>query len=123
MDETCLPFKMYLGHVMWLTDKCDAIFIPRMGGYSSREKMCTRFEALPDLAANIFRDEQIRILTVSYDWYEKTTEEKVYLELGESLGRPRKQVKKALCRRQKAAGYLAEDTGKKAAKEPGQRQI
>ncbi len=95
VDETCLPFKMYLGHVMWLTDKCDAIFIPRMGGYSSREKMCTRFEALPDLAANIFRDEQIRILTVSYDWYEKTTEEKVYLELGESLGRPRKQVKKA----------------------------
>lgn len=84
VDETCLPFKMYLGHVMWLLGKCDAIFVPRMGGYKTREKMCTRYEALPDLVKNIFREEQIRIVTVSYDWYEKATEEKVYTELGMS---------------------------------------
>ena len=74
VDETCLPFKMYLGHVMWLLGKCDAVFVPRTGGYTAREKMCTRYEALPDLVRNIFREEQIRILTVSYDWYVKTTE-------------------------------------------------
>lgn len=45
VDETCLPFKMYLGHVMWLLGKCDAIFIPRTGGYQKREKFCTRYEA------------------------------------------------------------------------------
>ena len=118
VDETCLPFKMYLGHVMWLTDKCDDIFIPRMGGYSNREKMCTRFEALPDLAGNIFRDEQIRIFTVSYDWYEKTTEEKVYLELGESLGRPRKQVKKAY-----AAAKKRQDTWLKTREKKQQKSL
>ena len=95
VDETCLPFKMYLGHVMWLIGKCDAVFVPRMGGYDSREKMCTRYEALPDLVRNIFREEQIPVLTVSYDWYTKTTEEKVYMELGSALGRTKKEAKKA----------------------------
>lgn len=95
IDETCLPFKIYLGHVMELMGKCDAIFVPRTGGYRTREKMCTRYEALPDLIRNIFREEQIRILTVSYDWYDNTKEEKVYLELGTELGKTRKEIKKA----------------------------
>lgn len=95
IDETCLPFKLYLGHVEELLGKCDAIFVPRMGGYKTREKMCTRYEALPDLIRNIFREEHIQILTVSYDWYTKTDEEKVYMELGLSLGKSRKDVKKA----------------------------
>lgn len=95
IDETCLPFKMYLGHVTELLGKCDVLFIPRMGGYKPTEKMCTRYEALPDLIRNIFRDEGVRVLTVSYDWYTKTTEEKVYIELGGTLGKTKKEAKKA----------------------------
>lgn len=95
IDETCLPFKMYLGHVMELIGKCDVIFVPRMGGYLAKEKMCTRYEALPDLVRNIFREERVRILTVSYDWYDKTKEERVYQELGAELGKTKKEVKKA----------------------------
>ncbi len=102
VDESCLPFKMYLGHVMWLLGKCDAVFVPRTGGYTAREKMCTRYEALPDLVRNIFREEQIRILTVSYDWYVKTTEEKVYVELGAVLGKTKKEAKKAYSRAKKS---------------------
>ena len=116
VDETCLPFKMYLGHVMWLFGKCDVIFIPRMGGYSEREKMCTRYEALPDLLRNIFREEGIRVLTVSYDWYTKTTEEKVYLELGATLGKSKKEVKRAYVHARKY-----QDTWMKS-KEKGQDQ-
>ena len=101
IDETCLPFKMYLGHVMELMGKCDAISVPRTGGYRTTEKMCTRYEALPDLIRNIFREEQIRILTVSYDWYEKTKEEKVFLELGTELGKTKKEIKKAYARARK----------------------
>ena len=124
VDETCLPFKMYLGHVMELMGKCDAVFIPRMGGFKTREKMCTRYEALPDLVKNIFRDEQIPVLTVSYDWYDRTTEEKVYLELGDKLGKTKKETKKAyifakkqqeawLKSREKAQNQLMEKEGTK----------
>lgn len=102
VDETCLPFKMYLGHVIWLLGKCDAVFVPRTAGYDAREKMCTRYEALPDLVRNIFRGEQIRVLTVSYDWYMNTSEEKVYLELGAVLGKTKKEAKKAYSRAKKA---------------------
>lgn len=113
VDETCLPFKMYLGHVMWLMEKCDAIFVPRMGGYNAKEKMCTRYEALPDLVRNIFREEQVRVLTVSYDWYTKTTEEKVYVELGTSLGKTKKEAKRAysLAKKHQDAWLKAKNKG------------
>ncbi len=94
-DETCLPFKLYLGHVESLLGECDAIFVPRMGGYRPKEKMCTRYEALPDLVKNIFRNQHPNILTVSYDWYDHTDEAKVYLSLGAALGRSKSESKKA----------------------------
>ncbi len=124
IDETCLPFKIYLGHVRELLGKCDAIFIPRMGGYKPREKLCTRYEALPDLVRNIFREEQISILTVSYDWYTPVSEEQVYMELGQQLCRSKKEIKKAyaaarkyqdnLCReRERRQNELLENKGTK----------
>lgn len=113
VDETCLPFKMYLGHILCLEGKCDAVFVPRMGGYNVREKMCTRYEALPDLAANIFRDSGLRILTVSYDWYEKTTEEKVYIQLGEQLGRSKREARKAYAHAKKQQDAFLKSREKK----------
>lgn len=95
IDETCLPFKVYLGHVKELIGKCDAVFVPRMGGFESKERMCTRYQSLPDLVENIFKENQLQILTVSYDWYDHTKEEKVYMELGLRLGKTKKEVKKA----------------------------
>lgn len=95
IDETCLPFKVYLGHVKELIGKCDAVFVPRMGGFESKERMCTRYQSLPDLVENIFKGTQLQILTVSYDWYDHIKEEKVYMELGLCLGKTKKEVKKA----------------------------
>ena len=94
IDETCLPFKVYLGHVKELIGKCDAVFVPRMGGFESKERMCTRYQSLPDLVENIFKGTQLQILTVSYDWYDHTKEEKVYMELGLCLGKTKKEVKR-----------------------------
>ena len=102
IDETCLPFKIYLGHIKEMIGKCDAVFIPRMGGYESRERMCTRYQSLPDMVGNIFKGSSLQILTVSYDWYDHTKEEKVYLELGLSLGKTRKEIKKAYNQAKKA---------------------
>ena len=95
IDETCLPFKVYLGHVKELIGKCDVVFVPRMGGFESKERMCTRYQSLPDLVKNIFKGTQLQILTVSYDWYDHIKEEKVYMELGLCLGKTKKEVKKA----------------------------
>ena len=29
VDESCLPSKIYLGHISYLSDKCDYILVPR----------------------------------------------------------------------------------------------
>ena len=57
---------------------------------------------LPDLIANIFRRRTASpSQTVSYDWYDKTNEEAVYLKLAETLGKTKKEGKKGLQQRQK----------------------
>ncbi len=73
IDETCLPTKLLIGHVDWLIDKCDYVFVPRVAfwrGYS----MCTKFLAQTDLVSNTFREKAVKLLY--YNVYDK----KVYRE-------------------------------------------
>lgn len=54
LDETCLPVKLYYGHVSWLKDKVDYIFIPRIISVERKEYICPKFMGLPDMIkANI----------------------------------------------------------------------
>lgn len=54
LDETCLPVKLYYGHVAWLKDKVDYIFIPRLVSVEKKEYICPKFMGLPDIIkANI----------------------------------------------------------------------
>jgi len=47
--DTCLPVKVFLGHVIWLTDKCDRIFIPAVRSVEPKVYNCSKFLGLPDL--------------------------------------------------------------------------
>lgn len=49
VDEICLPFKLFFGHVESLKDKVDLIFVPRMVSISKREWICPKFLGLPDM--------------------------------------------------------------------------
>ena len=53
-DETCLSLKIFIGEVMELKDKCNAIFIPRLFSIKEHEQVCTNFNALYDLIHNLF---------------------------------------------------------------------
>ena len=33
IDEGCLSLKIYLGHVQWLLDRCDLVFVPRVANF------------------------------------------------------------------------------------------
>ena len=48
IDECCLSYKIYIGHVLYLKDKCDYILIPRICDYGKKEKVCTRFNGIYD---------------------------------------------------------------------------
>ncbi|MEN6412894.1 MAG: acyl-CoA dehydratase activase-related protein [Veillonellales bacterium] len=55
MDESCLPLKVYLGHVDALLPECSHIFVPRIAQYHPNFHFCAKFAGLPDIVQNTFR--------------------------------------------------------------------
>ena len=47
--DTCLPVKVFLGHVITLVKKCDYIFIPAIRSVKSKVYNCSKFLGLPDM--------------------------------------------------------------------------
>jgi predicted nucleotide-binding protein (sugar kinase/HSP70/actin superfamily) len=47
--ETCLPVKVYCGHVLSLAGKCDYIFIPDLRSLKKDSYNCSKFLGLPDI--------------------------------------------------------------------------
>lgn len=96
IDETCLSSKIYMGHVEYLIDKCDYIFVPRiatLGG--TKEIVCSKFQAIYDLVNTTFREQNIKLLYYSIDIINKDTELKAFLKMGKFLGKNKAQILKA----------------------------
>ena len=87
VDEACITSKIYLGHVEWLLDKCDYILVPRISDCGSAGKVCTKFQAIYDLAANTFRDRNIKLLYYNVDSSVADSEMAAFLKMGRFLGR------------------------------------
>jgi predicted nucleotide-binding protein (sugar kinase/HSP70/actin superfamily) len=47
--DTCMPAKVYMGHVLALIGKCDYIFIPVIRSVKPRVFNCAKFLGLPDM--------------------------------------------------------------------------
>jgi len=47
--DTCLPTKIYLGHVLSLAENCDYIFIPAIRSVKSKAYNCSKLLGLPDM--------------------------------------------------------------------------
>lgn len=83
MDEACLSLKIYMGHVWYLTDKVDYIFVPRIVSLEKGMKLCTYFSALYDIVKNTF---DVKVLGLNIDVDKNITEEDAFIKLGEELG-------------------------------------
>ncbi len=51
--ETCLPVKIFFGHVVFLADKCDYMFIPAIRSLGGKAYNCSKFLGLPDMTKAI----------------------------------------------------------------------
>lgn len=54
VDESCLPLKVYLGHVDSLLPECSHIFAPRVACFHPGFHFCAKFAGLPDIIYNTF---------------------------------------------------------------------
>ena len=84
IDEACLACKVFLGHAASLLERCDCLFVPRVANFEEAGIFCTKFEALPDMTQNLFRD--CRVLSCEVDGKRKIGEKEAFLSLGKQLG-------------------------------------
>jgi len=59
VDESCLPLKVYMGHVASLLDRCDLILVPHYRRLGKNDEFCVRFWGLYDMVQNTFVDAKL----------------------------------------------------------------
>lgn len=91
-DEMCLSFKIYLGHIDYLKDKCDYILVPRIDNYGSSNQTCTNFLAAFDIINNLF---ETKILDYNINLEGNNNELDGFLRIGKLLNKSRYDVIKA----------------------------
>lgn len=75
-NETCLPVKVFHGHVANLKDRVDYVFIPRYQSTGKNEYTCPKFCALPDMtASNLGRGIKIIEVKINIDAHPGETAE------------------------------------------------
>jgi predicted nucleotide-binding protein (sugar kinase/HSP70/actin superfamily) len=89
--ETCFSNKVYWGHLLWLDQKCNFIFIPRLKTNAEKLEYCPKFFGLPDLAKILVKTP---ILTETFDSKKRAFERNLEM-LGRKLDRNAKEVKEA----------------------------
>ena len=56
VSETCLPIKVYVGHILNLLDKgVDKIFVPSIQSIDHKIYNCSKIRGLPDLIRNVVK--------------------------------------------------------------------
>ena len=59
VDEACLPVKIFLGHVAYLVDKADFIFVPGIKSTEPKRYYCPQIIALPETSTLTFNDKKV----------------------------------------------------------------
>jgi predicted nucleotide-binding protein (sugar kinase/HSP70/actin superfamily) len=89
--ETCFSNKVYFGHLKWLDQKCDLIFVPRLKTNKEKLEYCPKFFGLPDLAKILIKT---KILTETFDEKKEKFEESL-VKLGKKVGKQKEEIKVA----------------------------
>ena len=54
VSDTCLPIKVYIGHVLNLIEKgCDVIFVPSLQSSGHKINNCSKIRGLPEIIRNV----------------------------------------------------------------------
>ena len=71
VTETCLPIKVYIGHILNLIDKgIDKIFVPSIQSIAPKIYNCSKIRGLPDLVRNVVKRD-FTIIEATLDKSEK----------------------------------------------------
>ncbi len=93
--DTCLPVKIFCGHVLALVDKCDYIFIPALRSVKSKIYNCSKFLGLPDMTRAVIPEcPPILDIDIDINKGKRRLYQAIYV-LGRHLSRSPLKVRKA----------------------------
>ena len=87
-DETCIPCKIYLGHINYLKDKCDKVLVPRFLGIEKQRIECIKFNSIYDVVKNTLED--VELLEYDIDYTKNKYEKMEFIKLGNMLNKKTK---------------------------------
>ncbi len=93
VDETCVPVKLFLGHVDALRDKADYILVPRIVTLAKDETACVKFLGAYDVARNSVPG--IRLLEYNVDVKNKIYERPELCRVGRTFEPDARKVRRA----------------------------
>src|SRR5574344_2839330 len=71
VTETCLPIKVYVGHILNLLEKdIDKIYIQSLQSIAPKIYNCSKIRGLPDLIRNVIKQD-FEMIEATYDKSEK----------------------------------------------------
>ncbi len=83
-DETCIPCKIYLGHIDYLKNKCDIVLVPRYLGNEKLRIECIKFNSIYDVVKNTFKN--LKTIEYNIDYTTRKFEKQEFIRLGNQLG-------------------------------------
>ena len=69
IDECCLSYKIYIGHVLYLSKNCDYILVSRICDYGKKDKVCTRLNGTFDNIKYLISPAQIIEYNIEHTKY------------------------------------------------------
>ncbi len=84
VDESCLPMKVFLGHVAALEGRCDAVFVPRLESLTPDEHLCVKFMGAYDIVRNTMPD--LPLVTYDVDAANAVHERESMVRLARRMG-------------------------------------
>jgi predicted nucleotide-binding protein (sugar kinase/HSP70/actin superfamily) len=100
VDESCLPMKVFLGHVEALRGHCDAVFVPRIESFNETEHVCVKFMGAYDIVRNTLPD--LQLVTYDVDAANGVHERASMLALARTLGAGPIRARRAYARAKSA---------------------
>ena len=86
VDESCLPLKIYLGHVNSLLGNCSHLFVPRISHYHDNYFFCAKFAGLPDIVRNTFNLPADRLISPNIEGFSFLKNYKECYSISHQLG-------------------------------------
>ena len=65
-NECCLPYKIYLGHAIYLSNYCDYILVSRICNYGKNNEVCPQLYATYDYLKSIISKNKILDYSICY---------------------------------------------------------